>query len=259
MKATFFLVGHNISRDTFPIIQRMLADGHTLGSHTYNHDVGMAVRDYGKRSIEYIRGEHETTRILIQIAVLAESPRDFDKMFERVFEKKSGSYLDAHSLRVSWPAYAARFAKVLAEHGYSDGDVPYPVLYSRPPAGTPYLGLSDAAHRHLYDAALAQLGLLNVMWNGESGDANPARKHDVGFLTSNIRRYSRRGGILLIHDYIRRDALTAGLARMAADPDIHVVPLAHAVEQRFACGPTTLLATLQPGRAKLASADLAAH
>ncbi len=244
LPATFFLVGHNIRRDTFRLVQRMVAEGHTLGSHTYNHDVGMAKRGVTERSVEYIRGQHETTRILIEMALLAKSETDFDELFQRVFEKKSGTYLSASSLRTDWRAFASRHAEVLKERGYSEEQRPYPLVYSRPPAGTPYLGMSDAAHKALYETALERAHLVNVMWHGESGDANPQKKHDYGFLTGNLRRFSARGGVILIHDYIRHDALIAALDRMVKDPEVHIVPIGAAMERKFGCGGRDVWATL---------------
>lgn len=37
IKATFFLVGDRINSKTIPIIDRTIADGHTIGNHTYHH------------------------------------------------------------------------------------------------------------------------------------------------------------------------------------------------------------------------------
>lgn len=242
--ATFFLVGHNIRRDTYTLVQRMVAEGHSLGSHTYNHDVGMAVRNHGEKSIEYIRGEHETTRVLIELALLASSPDDFDALFTRVFDRKTGTYLPAASLRSEWQSFAARHAEVLAERGYTDGRRPYAIVYSRPPAGTPYVGLSTRDQQKLYDSALARLGFLNIMWHGESGDTNPQRKTEFSYLTENLAYHSRRGGVILIHDYIRTDALSAALGGIAKNPNVHVVPMASALKQKYGCGTALLARTL---------------
>jgi len=245
LPATFFLVGANIRAKTSGLVKRMLAEGHSIGSHSYNHDVGMAVRNHGERSVEYIRGQHEVTQILIELALLAESEADFDRMFVRVFAKQGGTYLAASSIRKDWPVFAERHARLLAERGYSGGRRPHPVVFSRPPAGTPYVGGSSAAQKKLYGSALQRLGWLNVMWHGESGDTHPARKHDAGFLTTNLEYHSRRGGIILIHDYIRRGALARSLQAMASDQAIKIVPLESAVERKFQCGSHEVRAELQ--------------
>ena len=251
MVATFFLIGSAINRDTYALVQRMVNEGHSLGAHSYNHDVKMAVRNYGERSVEYIRGQHETTRLLIELSLIAESKQDFDALFARVFEVASGTYLKAGWLRTRWRAFAERHAAVLRERGYAEGERPYRLVYSRPPAGTPYVGLSKPENRALYDAALERLGLLNVMWHGESGDTHPEKKRDFGFLLGNLRAHSRRGGVLLIHDYVRTDALTVALARMAADPEVSVVPLHAAVERVFGCDVAALGQALEEKSAGL--------
>src|SRR5262245_23993090 len=40
MHATFFLVGRAINHFTYQLVQRELAEGHTIGTHSYDHDVG---------------------------------------------------------------------------------------------------------------------------------------------------------------------------------------------------------------------------
>jgi Polysaccharide deacetylase len=233
--ATFFVVGHNITSKTFRLIKRMVAEGHSLGSHSYNHDVGMGFHDNGERTVEYIRGQHETTRILIDLALVAESEKEFDALFNRVFGTKTPVYLGASALRTDWPAFVARHRALLLERGYRGEARPYAVKFSRPPGGGPYLGAAGSLKRP-YGAALGRSGLLNVMWHGESGDTNPERRDDRAFLETNILLYARRGGILLIHDYMRHDAMATALGRMAADPRIVVVPLERAVQEKFRCG-----------------------
>jgi peptidoglycan/xylan/chitin deacetylase (PgdA/CDA1 family) len=235
MKATFFLVGRAIRRDTYQLVQRMVAEGHSLGSHSYNHDVEMAVRNHGEQSIEYIHGNHATTEILIQIALLARSADDFDALFARVIGDRPDQYLTSKSLRTEFRARAARLSEVLVERGFGAGARPYPIVFSRPPAGTPYVGLSSPAQKHLYTEAMERLGWLNVMWHGESGDVHPSRKDDFDYLRGNLNRHARLGGVLLIHDYIRKDALAAALSAVAADPTVKVVPLEKVVQETYGC------------------------
>lgn len=238
--ATFFLVGHAIRRDTYRLVQRMVDEGHALGSHSYNHDVKMSVRNHGERSIGYIQGQHETTRILIELALVARSDEDFDSLFEAVFQEKSGTYLSAGSLRTEWQARRGRFESLLEQRGQAAGAPVYPLVYSRPPAGTPYLGLSTRDQKALYDGALARLELLNVMWHGESGDTNPTRKHELAFLTGNLAHYAKKGGVILIHDYVRTDALAMALDAMAKDPNVEVEPVDAAVRRKYGCAPLAL-------------------
>ncbi len=239
MPATFFLVGRVITRKTFHLVQRMVAEGHELGSHTYNHDIEMAMRQRGERTIEYIRGQHEVTRILIELALLAGSADEFDELYMRVFDTDPARYLPSTSLRTQWPAYVENHARILTERGFASDERPYELVYSRPPGGGPYVGAGFSSRR-LNDEALRRAGLLNVMWHGGSGDVHPEHKRDFGFLTGNIRRLSRSGGVLLIHDYIRRDALASALDRIAADPNVRVTTLGGAVERKFHCSPAEM-------------------
>ncbi len=231
--ATFFVVGHSINNKTFPLLKQMVAEGHSLGSHSYNHDVDMGFRDLGERTVQYIRGQHETTQILIELSLMAESEKDFDAMFTRVFAKKPGTWLSGSALRDEWPVFASRHAELLEDRGYRDGARPYRVKFSRPPGGGPYLGASGSLKRP-YTTALAGAGMFNVMWHGESGDTNAERKRDSAFLEQNLSFHSHRGGIVLIHDHMRHDALTRALEKMTKDK-IAVVPLEQAVQRKFGC------------------------
>lgn len=234
MPATIFVVGRAINRKTYHLVQRMVAEGHTLGSHTYNHDVEMATRVEGERTIAYIRGQHEVTRMLIDLSLLASSADDFDRLYRRVFDHDPLVYLSSSSLRSDWRTYAQRHDAVIAEHGFGVGEHVYPVMYSRPPGGGPYMGTSPHWSAQQHDEALRQLGMINVMWHGGAGDTDPSRRSDFGFLYGNIQHNARRGGVLLIHDYIRNDALAAALKFMV-DNDIHVATMDEVVERKYGC------------------------
>lgn len=220
--AAFFLVGRNINRNTYQVVQQIEAAGHIIGSHSYNHDVAMATR---RDSVAYIRGQHEATHILIEIALLARSPADFDGMSRRVFQHDPQRWLPAASLRHFQP-YVARHGELLTERGFAQGR--YHVRYSRPPAGNPYHS-SEPAARASYDEALRELSVFNVMWHSESGDAHEASRRDFGALTRNLERGARQGGVILIHDYIRHDALRHALETIATLDGIRTVSLDDAV------------------------------
>jgi peptidoglycan/xylan/chitin deacetylase (PgdA/CDA1 family) len=230
LSASFFVLGRNINRRTYRLLQRMEADGHIIASHSYNHDVEMASRN-GK-AVEYIRGQHELTRILIEMALLARSPDDFDALYTRVFARRPNQRLDANALRSHWSEFVERHDEVLIERNHAGGR--YRVLYSRPPGGGPYLG-NSVDHRGRYDRALQQLGMLNVMWHGESGDVHVSRARDYGFLSNNITSMARRGGVLLIHDYILFSALSSAMRTIAADPDVRVISLDEATTRKYGC------------------------
>jgi hypothetical protein len=124
-----------------------------------------------------------------------------------------------------------RHRALLAERGHAGGR--YAVRYSRPPGGGPYLGGRMTPPRMRNDRALSELGMLNVMWHGESGDVDAHRARDHAFLSGNIVATARRGGVLLIHDYVRPDALASGLKRIADDPGLRVIAIDVATARKY--------------------------
>lgn len=240
LPATFFLVGRNISRDTYPLVQRMVQDGHTLASHSYSHDVKMTNVASPKETVETIRSQHEATAILIDIALLAESGDDFDAMFRQVFQADPAKWLTETGIRKSWRGAIERHEAMLATRGFENGARPYSVLYSRPPGGGPYVQHDGAEGIKLYDEALEKLGMMNVMWHGASGDTVPGKRSDFGFLTKNMEKYAKSGGVLLIHDYIRPDALAKSLDLIAHDDSIDVMTMEQAAMHKYACGSVSL-------------------
>lgn len=240
MKATFFLIGRNISRDTYPLVQRMVAEGHTIGSHSYSHDVHMTNVATPKDTVETIRGQHEVTSIMIDLALLAKSGDDFDAMFRQDFQSDPAVWMTETQIKKDWRADLERHKSVLASHGYTDGARPYAVLYSRPPGGGPYVEHDGAAGIALYDEALSKLGMMNVLWHGASGDTVPGQRSDFGFLTKNMEHYAKAGGVILIHDYIRPDALGQSLSNIKSNPDLTVISMSDAVQKKYACTPGSL-------------------
>jgi hypothetical protein len=235
MEATFFVVGRNISRDTYPLVQRMIADGHTLGSHSYSHDVTMTKVNAPKDTVEHIRGQHEVTAIMIDLALMAQSPDDFDSMFRSVFDTDPAVWLTGLTIRANWRTYLERHSQLLGKRGFKGGARPYPTVYSRPPGGGPYVEHDGAAGIAIHNEALAKTGMMNVMWHGAAGDTVPGKRSDFAFLTKNMNDYAEDGGVLVIHDYIRADALASSLDRIERDPKISVITMAQAVQQKYAC------------------------
>jgi hypothetical protein len=103
--------------------------------------------------------------------------------------------------------------------------------------------------RDEHEVALRRLGLLNVLWHGGSGDTVLGRLDDERFLLDNVRFHTKKGGILLIHDRMRHDALAASLERLAKDPKIHVTTLKAAVAAKYSCSATALYTSLHPSSA----------
>jgi peptidoglycan/xylan/chitin deacetylase (PgdA/CDA1 family) len=253
LPATFFVVGRAISRDTYHLVQRIVSEGHLLGSHSYSHDVKMTKLEAPEHTIATIRGQHEVTGILVDLALLATSAEDFDALYLRVFELSPRTWLSGRTITASFERFAERHRALLAERGYAGDARPYPLLYSRPPGGGPYVEYDGAAGAKLHDAALAELGMLNVLWHGASGDTVPEKRGDYAFLTGNMDKQAELGGVLLIHDYIRDDALAHSLARMATTKGVRVVTLDRAVEQKYGCAQTALAEALRGGREAVAS------
>jgi hypothetical protein len=157
-----------------------------------------------------------------------------------VFAADPAVWLAASTIRKQWQSFLGRHRDLLIERGHRGGARPYAVLYSRPPGEGPYVEHDGAAGIALYDEALHKLGMMNVMWHGASGDTDPARRGELAFLTENLDHYAKRGGVLLIHDYIRPDALALGLSRMAADTRVRIVPMHEAVRTKYGCSSDSL-------------------
>ncbi len=245
--ATFFLVGRNINRTTYPLVQRMVRTGHTLGSHSYTHNVQMTRVDAPEASVAEIVGQHAVTAMLIDLALVASSADDFDHMFAEVFERDPAVWLTGTIIRTEWRAYAERHTTLLHRLGYEGAQRPYHVVYSRPPGGGPYVEQNGARGITIYDRAMAELGMVNVLWNSASGDTVPEKRKDFAFLTDNIAKGVKAGGVLLIHDYMRPDALAHSLAAIASDTTVRVVSLGDGIERKYACSERELLAFLRPG------------
>lgn len=242
-RATFFVVGLWIRADTYQLIQRMVASGHEIGTHTYSHDEYLTRRGWG---VEYIQGQYELTHVLVELALLASSAKDFNQLYRRVFERAPGVPLRPQQVRAQWRRIQWNHFQLLAERGASGQQRPYQMLFARPPGGIPYEGRWPQAMRDEHEAALRRLGLLNVLWHGISGDTVLGRLSDREFLLENVRYHTKKGGILLIHDRMRPDALAAALERLAKDPALRVTTLRTMVETKYACAARELQAALQP-------------
>ncbi|MFO0552306.1 MAG: polysaccharide deacetylase family protein [Polyangiaceae bacterium] len=206
-KAVFFVVGKAINHRTYAILQRVIAEGHELGLHSYNHDMKMATYGDAATTEAYILGEHEVTRALVDIALLATSEDDFDALFSRVMGVQPFAFISDRALVDEREAIVRRLGEVLTERGFTDGKRPSVIRYSRPPGGGPFLAGPDEPGRAIYLRALAKLGYINVMWHGASGDTVEGRLHDVGYLVDQTVSAGKRGGVVLLHDIIDKEAL----------------------------------------------------
>jgi peptidoglycan/xylan/chitin deacetylase (PgdA/CDA1 family) len=239
LHATFFVVGRNINRDTYPLVQRMVREGHALGSHSYTHNVHMTQVGAPEATVEEISGQHVVTAILVDLALMAGSKEGFDADFDRVFERDPDVWLTGTTIRKEWRGFARRHVDLLRDRGFVDGERPYDLVFSRPPGGGPYVEHDGAAGIALYDRALAQIGMVNVMWHGASGDTVPVKRSDFHFLTKNMEDATDAGGVVLIHDYMRKDALQHSLRAIRAG-EVEVVGLDQATVSKYGCGPSAL-------------------
>lgn len=257
MRATFFLVGQNITRRTFPLVQRMVREGHAIGSHSYSHDVKMAFAE-GTDAVDHIRGQHEATQVLVDLALLAKSACDFDARFVQVFEQKPNSHLSRNTLARDWPNFVQRHEALLRDAGFEPGQHPYPIAYTRPPGGGPYVGSKSVHAKLRYNLALKQLGWVNVLWHNGVWDPNPERLKDYDFVVSSLTAQARHGGILVIHDYVRNDALADALGKIAVDRDVKTVLLDQAVARKYGTTPRAVVTALRQkerSSSQLASAE----
>ena len=245
-KATFFVVGLWVRADTYQLIQRMSAGGHEIGTHTYSHDEQLTRRGWG---VDYIEGQYELSHVLVELALLARSADDFNQLYRRVFEHKPGLVLSPSQVRAEWHGIERNHLLLLAERGFDAQHRVYQMLFARPPGGIPYEGHWPQWMRDQHEAALRHLGLLNVLWHGGSGDTVVGRLDDPQFLLDNVRYHTRKGGILLIHDRMRHDALKAAFERVAGDPKIYVTTLKRVVAAKYSCGSDQLYASLHPAAA----------
>ena len=253
--ATFFVVGLWVRADTYQLIQRMVTSGHEIGTHTYSHDEHLTRRGWG---VDYIEGQYELTHVLVELALLARSSQDFNDLYRRVFERRPGLVLTASQLRAQWRGIERNHLQLLAERGFDAEHRVYPMLFARPPGGIPYEGHWPKSMRDEHETALRRLGLLNVLWHGGSGDTVVGRLDDRQFLLDNVRYHTKKGGILLIHDRMRHDALKEAFERLAKDPKLHVTTLRAAVATKYSCAASQIYASLHPPAA-VAAGESVAH
>ena len=241
-KATFFVVGLWVRADTYQLIQRMVQSGHDVGTHTYGHDEYLTRRGWG---IDYIEGQYTLAHVMVELALLATSPKDFKQLYQRVVGHKPGVVLTHAQVRTQWRGIERNHLKLLAERGFDAEHRLFPMLFARPPGGIPYEGHWPKSMRDEHEAALRNLGLLNVLWHGGSGDTVLGKLNDSQFLLDNVRYHTKKGGILLIHDRMRHDALKAALERLAKDPKLSVSTLKSAVAKKYSCDAGQLYASLR--------------
>lgn len=238
MPATFFVVGRLIDEDNFSLIQRMIAEGHTIGNHTWDHDTRMTMSEDAAAVQAHVAAEYEMTQMIVDLALLAEDSEEFTFLHDRLFEatgRPRQTELADVTARVR-PVHA----EILREYNPIIRASPYPMVLSRPPGGSPYFGRSIPNEGRIgFANALRELGLLNVMWTDDTGDSNsdmtPAERADPERIRRVFLEAGEEGSILLAHDRINLRALETGLEAIADEPSIDVVSIEQVLAAKYAC------------------------
>jgi peptidoglycan/xylan/chitin deacetylase (PgdA/CDA1 family) len=92
-KATFFILTSNVNEKTFPIVKRMLDEGHIVASHGYTHDNSNTVtREVWKARVK---------KSIIDVAALYKrAGHSFDKFYYRFPYAAYGQRADYHHMNV---------------------------------------------------------------------------------------------------------------------------------------------------------------
>jgi hypothetical protein len=240
----------------------MYRDRHVIGSHSYDHDLFMADGRFGPDTTQYIRGQHEVTQILVELALLAQSSDDFDALYRKVFALNPTRRLSAEDLIRKWPVYVGRHRELLENQGYAQETRPYALSFTRPPGGGPYLGAWGTTAKRRYDQALRQLGWLNVLWHDGCWDPDPVRRNDPDFVAASLSGEFQRGGIVVIHDTVDFAALARALRGIRKLSELKLVSLDEFVRNKYGSEPNAVVTALrdhqQPATKRVAQSTPAA-
>lgn len=243
VKATFFVVGRVIHSGSYRIVRRALKEGHTLANHSYHHLVDMHKHD---RAAALIEAELELCQAMVDLALLAKSWRDFRALRIRMLGGKHFGI--AKALPGAWPAIRARWKTILRERR-PDGQSPHRMIFVRPPGGAPFSTRWSRHHRQRYALTLRRLGLINVMWDEDSGDSDRmltvAERRDSDRLTDAILEGTKRGGVFLMHDRIGLGGFGQALRQLLKRKRLVVTDLPTAARAWYGCEAQTLSLVLQ--------------
>jgi peptidoglycan/xylan/chitin deacetylase (PgdA/CDA1 family) len=243
VKATFFVVGRVIHAGTYRIVRRILKEGHTLANHSYHHLVDMHKHP---RAADLIEAELELGQAMVDLALLARSWRDFRSLRIRMLGGKKFGF--ARTLPDAWPAIRARWHSILRERS-PDGLSPHRMVFVRPPGGAPFSTRWRRHHREQYAQVLRKLGLINVMWDSDSGDSDRmltvAERRDPGRLMDAILEGTKRGGVFLMHDRIGLGGFGQALRHIVTRKRVVITDLPAAAGSWYGCEPRTLSLVMQ--------------
>jgi len=245
VKATFFVVGKMINSLTYRLIRRIVREGHTLANHSYHHLSSMP-RD--PRAAELIRAELLLGQAMVDIAMLAKSAADFRKLRLRLLAgKKARSFPDKVLER--WPKIERAWHAIVRDRRRSDWSSPHPLLFVRPPGGSPFAPSFRRSHRRTYARTLRQLGAINVLWDEDSGDSDPrlsaAERVDPKRQQEAIIKGAKKGGVFLMHDRVDPDALDKALLKLKTSKKVTITSLPDFTLRWFWCDAKTVSAVIR--------------
>lgn len=213
VRGTFFVVGQQITAKTFPLVQRILNEGHALGNHSLRHDIRQS--DYGDErwGDTYLIAEYRFAQMRADIAVLAKDEADFRRMDARVFAGLGGNVAKEQSAR-AWPAAELRYASLLHERGYAPTDPPARIVWARPPGGNPWFGEDTTVsvdRRAALAEAMRVTGMAVVLWDIDTRDwwyvAHRPEDERAEPVAKAVLDHAAKGGVVLFHDRVPLDGL----------------------------------------------------
>ncbi len=235
--ATFFVVGRGIKSFNYQLLQRMVAEGHTIGNHTYNHPIDIATQG-GNDTHEFVRAQFEFTQMMVDVALLSKSAEEF-KAESRALKKGLSYAAPADELVRRWPGIEKRYRAYMEARGFAEGEHAYELVFLRGPGGNPYLGHWPRTARNAYAKAVLELGYINVQWHAGTHDSNPELPREVRYdkerIVNTFRDAGRHGGIFVMHDRIPLEPFTAGLEALVGMSEVQIVPLEEVATQKLGC------------------------
>lgn len=245
VRAAFFVVGKMINAVTYGLMQRIVREGHTLANHSYHHLSGMVRHP---RGAELVHREYLLGQAMVDIALLAKSAADFRKLRLRLLAgERARTFPD--KLLERWPRIERAWRAILRERRPGDWSSPRPMLFVRPPGGSPFSRRFSRSHRRLYAQTLRRLGVINVLWDEDSGDSDPrlpaAERVDSKRQLEAIVKGARKGGIFLLHDRVAPDALDKALQRLKTSGRVTLTSLPDFALRWFWCDEKTVSAAIR--------------